>query len=190
MALFDTVGHGIEASALTTLTLNTYRNARRSGLSLTDTYRSIDKWVRAQYNGAFVTAVLCELDTGTGRYRRISAGHPPELLLRDGRMMPPLPTPTALPLGLGHMLRRPPGVTEQQLAPGDALVLYTDGITEARDAGGALFGLDRLAAFMVGELNRHSPQAETMRRLIHTIVSYENGELRDDATAALLQWRP
>jgi len=48
VALFDTVGHGIEASALTTLTLNTYRNARRSGLSLTDTYRSIDKWVRAQ----------------------------------------------------------------------------------------------------------------------------------------------
>jgi sigma-B regulation protein RsbU (phosphoserine phosphatase) len=43
---------------------------------------------------------------------------------------------------------------------------------------------------MVGELNRQSPQAETMRRLIHTIVSYENGELRDDATAALLQWRP
>jgi sigma-B regulation protein RsbU (phosphoserine phosphatase) len=190
VALFDTVGHGIEASALTTLTLNTYRNARRSGLSLTDTYRSIDKWVRAQYNGAFVTAVLCELDTGTGRYQRISAGHPPELLLRAGRTMPPLPTPTALPLGLGHMLRRPPGVTEQQLEPGDALVLYTDGITEARDAGGALFGLDRLAAFMVGELNRQSPQAETMRRLIHTIVSYENGELRDDATAALLQWRP
>ena len=31
---------------------------------------------------------------------------------------------------------------------------------------------------------------ETMRRLIHTIVSYENGELRDDATAALLRWRP
>ena len=134
--------------------------------------------------------MLCELDTGTGRYRRISAGHPPELLLRDGRMMPPLPTPTALPLGLGHMLRRQPGVTEQQLVPGDALVLYTDGITEARDAGGALFGVDRLAAFMVGELNRQSPQAETMRRLIHTIVSYENGELRDDATAALLQWRP
>ena len=191
VALFDTVGHGIEASALTTLTLNTYRNARRSGLSLADTYRSIDKWIRAQYPGAFVTAVLAELDTGTGEYRRISAGHPSELLLRGGATMPALPAPTALPLGLGHMVPRAPGVTELQLEPGDALVLYTDGITEARDERRAsCSALDRLAAFMVDGAGRRPSPAETMRRLIHTIVSYENGELRDDATAALLQWRP
>ncbi len=190
VALFDTVGHGIGASALTTLTLNTYRNARRSGLSLTDTYRSIDKWIRAQYPGAFVTAVLAELDTATGSYRRISAGHPAELLLRGGTTLPSLPTPSALPLGLGHMLRRPPTVTEQQLEPGDTLVLYTDGITEARSADGELFGLDRLAEFVMTAVATSTPPAETMRQLIQTIVSYENGELRDDATAALLQWRP
>jgi phosphoserine phosphatase RsbU/P len=190
VALFDTVGHGISASALTTLTLNAYRNARRSGLSLSDTYRSIDKWIRAQYNGAFVTAVLAELDTGTGRYRRICAGHPAELHLRAGVSMPPLPTPTALPLGLGHLVRRPPGVTEQDLQPGDTLVFYTDGITEARDADGELFGLERLSECIAGALAECTPPAETMRHLIHTIVSYENGELRDDATAALLQWRP
>jgi serine phosphatase RsbU (regulator of sigma subunit) len=190
VALFDTVGHGIDASALTTLTLNTYRNARRSGLSLTDTYRSIDKWIRAQYPGAFVTALLAELDTATGRYRRISAGHPSELLIRGTAALPSLPTPTALPLGLGHMVPRGPGITEQQLQPADTLVLYTDGITEARSADGELFGLDRLGAFLVDQLSRGTPPAEIMRRLIHTIVSYENGELRDDATAALLQWRP
>jgi sigma-B regulation protein RsbU (phosphoserine phosphatase) len=189
VALFDTVGHGISASALTTLTLNTYRNARRSGLSLPDTYRSIDKWIRAQYAGAFVTAVLGELDTRTGVYRRIAAGHPAELHIRDGRAMPALPTPTALPLGLGHMLPRPPGVTEVVLEPGDTLMLYTDGITEARSADGELFGVDRLVRFIVETLAQGSP-AETMRKLIHAIVSYENGELRDDATAALVQWQP
>jgi sigma-B regulation protein RsbU (phosphoserine phosphatase) len=190
VALFDTVGHGISASALTTLTLNTYRNARRSGLSLVDTYKSIDKWIRSQYNGAFVTALLAELDTGTGSYRRIAAGHPAELLLRGGRSVPSQPTPTALPLGLGHMVARLPGVTEQYLDPGDTLVLYTDGITEARDADGTLFGLDRLTRFMLNAVAAHTPPPETMRNLIHTIVAYENGELRDDATAALLQWRP
>jgi serine phosphatase RsbU (regulator of sigma subunit) len=189
IALFDTVGHGISASALTTLTLNTYRNARRSGLDLTDTYRSIDKWIRAQYPGAFVTALLGELDTGTGRYRRIAAGHPAELHIRAGRALPPPPTPTALPLGLGHMLPRQPGVSEMLLEPGDTLMLYTDGITEARSADGELFGLDRLLDFIVTALAQGSP-AETMRKLIHEIVSYENGELRDDATAALVQWQP
>jgi sigma-B regulation protein RsbU (phosphoserine phosphatase) len=189
VALFDTVGHGIAASGLTTLTLNTYRNARRSGLSLADTYRSIDKWVRAQFPGAFVTAVMAEFDTRAGIYRRISAGHPSELWLRDGRALPPLPSPTALPLGLGHMVRRGPGVTEHPLEPGDTLVLYTDGITEARSGDGELFGLDRLTDFVQQDLTLRAPAAETMRRLIHTIVSYEDGELRDDATAAMLQWK-
>ncbi|MET0491732.1 MAG: PP2C family protein-serine/threonine phosphatase, partial [Actinoplanes sp.] len=189
IALFDTVGHGISASALTTLALNTYRNARRSGLDLADTYRSIDKWIKAQYAGSFVTAVMAELDTRTGVYRRISAGHPAELHLRGGWPMAALPTPTALPLGLGHMLPRPPGVTELVLEPGDTLMLYTDGITEARSAEGELFGVDRLSSFIIEELTKGSP-AETMRKLIHKIVSYENGELRDDATAALVQWHP
>ncbi|GAA0567410.1 PP2C family protein-serine/threonine phosphatase [Paractinoplanes ferrugineus] len=189
VGLFDTVGHGISASALTTLTLNTYRNARRSGLSLTDTCRSIDKWIRAQYPGSFVTALLAELDTTTGRYRRISAGHPAELMLRDGGELPALPTPTALPLGLGHMIERPPRVVEQQLAPGDTLVLYTDGVTESRDAAGNQFGPERLADFMLTALHAGLTPPEIMRRLIHTIVAYEQGELRDDATAAMLQWR-
>ncbi|HYN94221.1 MAG TPA: PP2C family protein-serine/threonine phosphatase [Pilimelia sp.] len=189
-AIFDTVGHGIAASALTTLALNTYRNGRRSGLSLADTYRSIDKWIRAQHPGAFVTALMVELDTETGRYQRIAAGHPAELLLRDGKAVGSMKAPTALPLGLGHMLRRGPGVTEQLLEPGDTLAFYTDGITEARSADGNLFGLDRLTAFVSTAVARRLPPAEIMRQLIHTIVSYENGELRDDATAALLQWRP
>ncbi|WP_092556628.1 PP2C family protein-serine/threonine phosphatase [Actinoplanes derwentensis] len=190
VALFDTVGHGITASALTTLTLNTYRNARRSGLSLSDTCRSIDKWVRAQYPGAFVTALLAELDMTSGRYRRISAGHPAEIFLRDGRALPSLPTPNALPLGLGHMIARPPQVVEEQLEPGDTLVLYTDGITEARDAAGVLFGVDKLSEFLLTTLGQGTGGPETMRRLVRTIVTYENGELRDDATAAMLQWRP
>ncbi|MGX6603200.1 PP2C family protein-serine/threonine phosphatase [Micromonosporaceae bacterium Da 78-11] len=190
VALFDTVGHGISASALTTLTLNTYRNARRSGLSLADTCRSIDKWIRAQYPGSFVTALIAELDTATGVYSRISAGHPAELFLRGGRAQPELPTPTTLPLGLGHMLRRGPGVTTEQLEPGDTLVLYTDGITEARDSAGELFGLDRLTDFMLGNLLSGVSAPEMMRRLIQTIVSYENNELRDDATAAMIQWQP
>ncbi|GAA2707242.1 PP2C family protein-serine/threonine phosphatase [Actinoplanes palleronii] len=189
VAIFDTVGHGISASALTTLTLNSYRNARRSGLSLADTCRSIDKWIRSQHPGAFVTALMAELDIPTGRYRRISAGHPAELFLRDGVALPSLPTPNTLPLGLGHMLTRPPTVIEVQLEPGDTLVLYTDGITEARDAAGDLFGVDRLSAFLLAELRQGAAAPEVMRRLIQTIVSYENDDLRDDATAAMLQWR-
>lgn len=189
VALFDTVGHGISASGLTTLTLNTYRNARRCGLSLEDTYRSIDKWIADRYPGSFVTAILAELDTRTGVYRRLNAGHPAEIFLRDGRPLDPPPAPNALPLGLGRMRRRPPEAVAEQLTPGDTLVLYTDGITEARDAGGLLFGREQLTRFVLDDLGRGLSAPEMMRHLIHAIVSYEEGELRDDATAAMLRWR-
>ena len=188
LALFDTVGHGISASALATLTLNTYRNARRCGLDLLDTYRSIDKWIRARHPGKFVTAVLAELDTSTGTYRRINAGHPAELLLRGDTATPVKPAPTALPIGLSTFLPREPEISEVRLEPGDAVILYTDGITEARTAGGEEFGHDRLAALLTGEPARGASPAETMRRLVRAVAAHQEGELRDDATAALLRW--
>jgi serine phosphatase RsbU (regulator of sigma subunit) len=190
LALFDTVGHGISASALTTLAINGYRNARRCGMTLSDTYWSVDKWVRAQYPGAFVTAVLAELDTGTGTYRRICAGHPAELIMRDGRLAGQLPGPTALPLGLGHLRGRPPDIGEEALRPGDSVLLYTDGVTDARSAEGEFFGVEGLARAVAAGLADGSPPAEVLRRLLREIVGHQHGELRDDATAALLCWRP
>jgi serine phosphatase RsbU (regulator of sigma subunit) len=189
-AVFDTVGHGIEATALTSLTLNAYRNARRCGLDLVDTYRSIDKWVGARHPGGFVTAILAELDTVRGRYRRISAGHPGELLLRDGKLVRTLPTPSAMPLGLADLANRVPSVTEEALQPGDQLLLYTDGVVEARTADGEFFGVDRLADFVTRTLAERVTGPETMRRLIRAILAHQHEHLQDDASAVLVQWRP
>jgi hypothetical protein len=204
IALFDAVGHGITASMLSTLAVNAYRNARRCGLDLVDTYRSIDKWVRACYPGSFVTAILAELDPATGRYRRICAGHPSELLLRNGKLVRMLPGPTALPLGMGDLggsqsvdPRRPkvevpgiyqPMVTEEPLEPGDHLLLYTDGVVEARSELGEFFGVERLAGFIIRALADRYPPAETMRRLVHAILDYQHEELQDDASAVCVQW--
>jgi serine phosphatase RsbU (regulator of sigma subunit) len=189
VALLDTVGHGISASALTTLAINSYRNARRCGMGISDTYLSMDKWVRDQYPGAFVTAILAELDTRSGVYRRICAGHPAELILRDGQLAGQLPAPTALPAGLGHLLGRPPKVTEATLRAGDCVLLYTDGVTDARSADGEFFGVDGLARTIIQGMADGSPPAEVLRRLLRRIVGHQHGELQDDATAVLVQWR-
>jgi sigma-B regulation protein RsbU (phosphoserine phosphatase) len=189
LALFDAVGHGISASMLSTLAINAYRNARRCGLDLIDTYRSIDKWIRAEYPNAFLTAILAELDCATGRYRRVCAGHPRELLLRNGRLVRTLPGPTTLPIGMGDLSDDWPVVTEEALEPEDYLLLYTDGVIEARNETGEFFGTDRLASFLARALaDRHSP-AETMRRLIRAILDHQHEQLQDDATALCLHWR-
>jgi len=190
VAIFDAVGHGIGASAITALAINAYRNARRCGLDLADTYRSVDKWVHAQHPDAHVTAILGELDAHTGRYRRISAGHPGELLLREGRMVKELTGPTALPLGLGYIGDPRPQITEESLQPGDALLLYTDGVVEARTDAGEFFGVERLAEFLTRALADQLPGPETLRRLVHDILEHQHETLQDDATAALVEWRP
>lgn len=190
LAVFDAVGHGIAASALTSLAISSYRNARRCGLDLSDTYRSLDKWVHAQYEDSFVTAVLAELDIASGEYRKISAGHPGELLLRDGRVVKQLTAPTAMPLGLGHLGDAVPAIEPERLRPGDRLLAYTDGLVEARTEAGEFFGVQRLTDFITRAAAERVPTPETMRRLVQAILAHQDERLQDDATAALVEWRP
>lgn len=188
VALFDAVGHGIGASAMTTMAVNAYRNARRCGLDLLDTYRSIDKWMGAQYPDHFVTAVLAELVLKTGVLRSISAGHPGGLLLRDGQRVKDLPAPTGMPLGLATMAGSEPEIVEESLEPGDRVLFYTDGVIEARSADGEFFGRQRLVDFVVRTLADRVPAPETMRRLVRAILDYQHEQLQDDATAVLVGW--
>ncbi|TNH30306.1 serine/threonine-protein phosphatase [Micromonospora orduensis] len=190
IGLFDTCGHGIKASTLASLVVSAYRNARRCGLDLVDTAISIDRWVRSEHPNLFATGLLAELDRTTGRLRMINAGHPGAMLLRDGKAIRELPGPTALPLGLGHLSGRRPRVHVEDLHPGDRILAYTDGITDARSLEGERFGLERLVDFVNRALNDGLPSPETMRRLVRAVVAYQNDELDDDATAVFLEWRP
>jgi hypothetical protein len=189
-ALFDAVGHGIEAAQVVTLVTAGYRNARRSGLNLDDTATSIDRWVSMQFPDSFVTGVLLELDTGSGEVRAINAGHPPVMLFRAQKHIKTMPGPTRPPFGLGTALG---AHTEQRCATehlerGDHLLLHSDGITEARGPDGEEFGLDRLADFLSRHLTAAVPAPETMRRLVHQLLEHQQETLQDDATALLIAW--
>jgi serine phosphatase RsbU (regulator of sigma subunit) len=186
LAIFDAVGHGLAATLLAAVTVGVFRNARRSGLDLGDTVRSIDKWLTAQFGWeTFVTGVIAELDIVTGHYRWINAGHPPALLLRDGRVVKALDAKGSLPLGLGIDRAT---VADERLQPGDRLLLYSDGVVEARDARGGFFGTHRLADFVGRAAAAGLPAPETLRRLNRAILEHQEGNLQDDATTLLVEW--
>jgi hypothetical protein len=190
LALFDAVGHGssggMRSVVLASIALAAYRNARRTGLDLTATYHRLDEAIRDHDRTGMITAVLAELNQDTGVLQVISAGHPSGIVLRRGRVVTVLPTPTALPVTLGH--HRPPVIIQEALEPGDQVLLYTDGITEARDKNGNPFGVDRLINFAQRALADRLPAAETARRLVHAILEHQDDRLQDDATVLLLHW--
>jgi serine phosphatase RsbU (regulator of sigma subunit) len=68
------------------------------------------------------------------------------------------------------------------------LLLYTDGVTEARTADGELFGLDRLADLLEREAASGRTAEELLRRLARSVLDHQAGGLRDDATLLLVQW--
>ncbi len=195
VALFDGMGHGLQSAQLASLAVAAYRNARRSGSGLAETVRCIDEALLAGFGGeAFTTAVLAELDTDTGRLDWVCSGHPEPLLLRGGRLIRALHVEPGPPLGLGHAAD-PTGpaqrvtVGSEQLEPGDRVLLYTDGVVEARSPEGDFFGVQRLVDLLTRNLAGGLPTPETMRRVVRALLAHQQGRLSDDASLLLVEWR-
>jgi hypothetical protein len=189
LGVLDGVGHGLAAAGLTTFALSVYRRARREGLDLAATYADVDAAIAELHPDVrYVTACLAELDVRSGRLRWINAGHPAPLLLRGGRFVKELGVRRSPPMGL-QLAEGAPVVAEEQLEPGDMVLVYTDGLTESRRPDGALFTAERLAEFIEREAAGGQAAPETLRRLREAVVERGAGALHDDATAVLVEWR-
>ncbi len=104
----------------------------------------------------FATAFAATVDAGSGAVVYASAGHPPPRLVRVDGHLRPLDGVAALPLGIDRASRFEVG--EATLAPGESLVCFTDGVTDAPGPGGERFGAARLDAILRGYAARSEPQ--------------------------------
>ncbi|MFJ6087844.1 PP2C family protein-serine/threonine phosphatase [Streptomyces sp. NPDC092369] len=187
LSLFDAMGHDTAAGLTATLAMGACRNSRRQGAGLAEVSEQVEKALIEQFGQSrYATGVIASLDTSTGVLTWVNRGHPPPVVIRGGRWHTTLKCPPAHPMGTG--LGLPVTLCREQLEPGDRLVLYTDGITEARSADDREFGRERFVDFLVRHHADGLPVPETLRRLIHAVLDHHDGRLQDDATVLFCEW--
>ncbi len=187
LAIFDAMGHGLDAAVMATVAVAAYRHARRAEADIPRLYAGLDAAIREQFDADhFVTAQLGQLDVASGQLRWVNAGHPRPLLWRPGQPVRALRIPTTLPLGIGGGA---PVVGEQRLQRGDRVLFYTDGLVEEHLAHGKQFGNRRLREQFTQAEQAGGPVQQTVRRLSHALLRERGGTTSDDATLFLLEWR-
>ena len=184
----DVSGHGVFAALLAAFFKMGYQvySDREDGPAavLSAVHREL---CRSLDSGHFVTALAAWLDPVTGRLRYASAGHAPGLLRHTsaGRIERLLPTGPIL----GIMEESRFDEAETLLAPGDGLLLLTDGIIEASSGAGEPYGLKRVETVV-----RRNPPGEPGEMLQNLRIDLENHQdtmiLDDDYTALAVEWFP
>ncbi|MFH8336519.1 PP2C family protein-serine/threonine phosphatase [Streptomyces sp. AM6-12] len=187
--LGDVCGKGPQAAAVTSLTRYTLRAAALHDPDPVSALTTLNKVLHERYAGSgdprYCTAVfgVLEPDPATGQVavRLASGGHPPVIVVRADGTAGFLPTPGGLLVGILPVARFVTATTV--LAPGDTLLLYTDGITEARTGEDRthLFGDEALLAFAADHAGKPPPALITaLTGLLQTL-----GDGLDDDTALL-----
>jgi serine phosphatase RsbU (regulator of sigma subunit) len=181
LSLTDAMGHGVAAALTATLCVGALRNSRNSGASLLEQVASTNQALVAHAVVAgledFVTGIVGRVDLRTGVTELVNAGHVAPYLVRGSEPVA-LDLPVHPPLGL--FVDTAYRSTRVELAPGDRLVLITDGMVE-RNA----VGLDFPAAIL--ETAELHPR-EAVRALADRVLEETGDELSDDATVLCLDW--
>ncbi|MFI9774494.1 PP2C family protein-serine/threonine phosphatase [Streptomyces sp. NPDC051956] len=173
----DVRGKGMGAVSAVAVVIGAFREAAEQEATLEAVAQRLERALAREglrRNGldefeGFTTAVLAEIPHGNGLVRVINRGHPEPLILgADGALKVLSPPEPALPLGMGGLGSWPDRASETEFPSGATLLLYTDGLSEARDAEGTFYdpaarlagrmfsGPDPLLAALAAEVRRHT----------------------------------
>jgi serine phosphatase RsbU (regulator of sigma subunit) len=188
-AVLDAVGHGLTSAVLASLLVGAYRHGRREGEDIAVMASRIDAAART-FPGrpAFATAILGRLDAASGRLSWLTCGHALPIIVRDAPLVDDAAVQPGVPLGMGAIGPVVGDVVEMDLQPGDGVLIYTDGVTDARMPDGSLFGEDRLRDLLAREHAAGVSPQEVVRRLMRTAIEHSATNLRDDATLVYIRW--
>lgn len=193
-AIADVSGKGVPAALFMAMSKEVLRAATlRHGDALDQVFAEANEKISAASNELleegtdmmFVTVFAAVLDLATGALVYVSAGHDSPFVVRRETEMVQLTGEGGPPLGSVDEFTYP--VERRQLAPGDLLLLYTDGVTEAQDANHTLYAVSRLrSALALAPKTSAKAVIEFVREDISRFVA--GAEQADDITLLAVRW--
>lgn len=181
--LGDAQGKGLPAVQTAAAVLGAFREAAYDAADLAEIAQRVERSLQRQAaEEEFVTAILAEIPAGGERIEMVNCGHPPPLMLRAGTVRLIEPRAASLPLGLARLAVTARAPVRLPFGPGDQLLFYTDGVSEARDKSGAFYSLDRCAALLGDE----DPDV-ALDHLYDDVIRHVGHPLLDDAAMLLIR---
>lgn len=186
----DVRGKGLSAIGEAALLLGAFREAAHRHATLPDLAATLDHSVTryladfeptAEAGERFATMLLLELPDDDHTIRMISCGHPPPLLLSPTSALTVPSLHPAPPLGTTETGPEAYAIDTASFEPGDTLLLYTDGVIEARDRDGRFYPLET----RVARWNTSGPES-LLHHIHRDLLSHTRGRLNDDAALVAL----
>lgn len=183
VAVGDVSGKGVQAASRTAMAVHSLRAFALPGASPHVVATMLNTVVSGRSSSeSFVTLIYVHVDPESSDLGFVLAGHPPPILL-SGDRADVLDVRADLPIGVDadasfHL-------QHATLRPGDSLVLYTDGVTEARGSGGKLLGTKRLIN-LIWDLRGSSAQ-KIANGVWRGVQEHTSGDTTDDVAVVVLQ---
>lgn len=186
VVMADVSGKGVPAALFMVIAKTLLKNYTQSGIKPEEVFTTVNRLLcDGNDAGLFVTAWLGVLELTTGKLTFVNAGHNPPMINQNCGEFTYLKSRAGFVLaGMDTIKYRQNEIT---IAPGDRLLLYTDGVTEATNSQNQLYGEERLSAFM----NAHSDEkAEDILRDLKSDIYAFQGEAPqfDDITMLMLDY--
>ncbi|MBO4632473.1 MAG: SpoIIE family protein phosphatase [Lentisphaeria bacterium] len=188
----DVSGKGIPAALFMATAKTLMRGFARNALSPAEILQLTNNYLEEENDKCMFITVFCGLlDCVTGEVVCCNAGHNPPVYLKPDGNSSLLRLPAGFPLG--PFPQETPGFYSEehfQLNPGETLVLYTDGVTEALNRQNEQFGTGRLQLALSAAPPGRNTLKQTMKSLLHILQSYtENAGQSDDLTVLMVQYK-
>ena len=186
ISITDTVGKGIPAAMYSVMTRTFIRSIANPITRLGKMMESLNDALTLVHNSdMFATVFLGKLDLATGELEYCNAGHPYPLILRNIEKDEVLNNSQGIPVGI----KRNISYSENRinLASGESIILFTDGVTEQNNEAGALFGLEGLVTAL-SSLRGFTAQA-IVNEILDALTNFrDQADVHDDTAVVAIKF--